>query len=99
MKTRYLLLGLVTLATIVFAHIGPPYDSSKPPKLPLPVAYRFATAALGSATNQYYCVEAHITTDFGAPCWSFTFGSTNRPEKVMTVDWEGQAQEDDGTRK
>ena len=104
MKTRYILLILVTQATALFAQtVGLPYNSSKPPTippptLPLPVAYQFAVTALGSATNQLYCVEAHITTDFGQPRWSFMFSSTNKTQKIMTVDFEGKVQEDIGAR-
>jgi len=100
MKTRYILLSLVILATALFAQVGgaPPYDNSKPPTLPLPVAYQFAFTALGSATNQLYCVEAHLTMDWGQPRWSFIFSSTNKTQKIMTVDFEGNVQEDIGAR-
>ena len=104
MKTRYILLGLATLATAVFAQVsgpkgGPNYDSSKRPTLPLPTAYQFAVAALGTATNQFYCVEAHLTEDWGPPQrWSFTFSSTNRTQKIMVVDSKGKVQEDFGAR-
>ncbi len=99
MKTRYILFGLVALATTLFAQIhGPPYDNSKPPTLPLPAAYQFALTGLGSATNQLYCVEAHLTMDWGQPRWSFTFCSTNKPQKIMTVDFQGKVQQDFGAR-
>jgi hypothetical protein len=99
MKTRYILLSLVTLAPVLFAQIrGPAYDNSKPPTLPLPAAYQIAFTALGSATNQLYCVGAHLTTDFGEPRWSFAFSSTNKTQKIMTVDFEGKVQEDFGLR-
>ena len=99
MKTRYILLSLVTLTTAVFAQInGPPYDNSKPPPLPLPAAYQLAFTALGTATNQLYCVGAHLTTDWGQPRWSFTFCSTNKGQKIMTVDSGGKVQEDFGAR-
>lgn len=103
MKTRYILLGLAALATTVFAQVsgppnGPDYDNSKPPTLPLPTAYQFAFTALGTATNQLYCVEAHLTRAWGQPRWSFTFSSTNKTQKIMTVDFEGKVQEDFGSR-
>jgi hypothetical protein len=100
MKTRYILLGLVMLSAVVFAEIGPPYDNSKPPPLPLPAAYQFAVVALGSATNEFHCVSASMTRDFGAPRWSFTFYSTNQPprRKILTVDKAGKVQEDSGAR-
>ena len=101
MKTLYILLILLALTTVVFASaILPPYDNSKPPALSLPAAYHLAVTALGSATNQFHCVRASITTDFGAPRWSFTFYNTNTPPrwKCMTVDFEGKTQEDNGLR-
>jgi hypothetical protein len=101
MKARYILLGFVALTTTVFALEMPPYDNSKPPALSLPAAYQLAAVALGSATNQFHCVAASITTDFGAPRWSFTFCSTNTPPKTrwMTVDFGGKTQEDNGYRR
>jgi len=100
MKTRYILLSLVILATALFAQVGgaPPYDNSKPPTLPLPAAYQLAFTALGPATNQLYCVEAHLMMDFGEPRWSFTFSSTNKTQKIMTVNFQGKVQEDSGAR-
>jgi hypothetical protein len=74
MKTRYILLGSIGLTTVVFASfVQPPYNNAKPPTLSLPAAYQFAIVALGSATNQLHCTKASITTDFGAPRWSFDF--------------------------
>jgi hypothetical protein len=103
MKTRYLLLGFLTLCTAVFAtHLKPPYDKSKPPKLPLPTAYQLAVAALGSATNQFHCVGASLTTDFYAPAWSFTFCNTNPPPttkvRYFVVVFDGKVMEDGGFR-
>jgi hypothetical protein len=100
MKTRFIFLSIVMLAMALFAQVGgaPPYDNSKRPPLPLPAAYQFAFTALGSATNQLYCVEAHLTMDWGEPRWSFTFSSTNKTQKIMTVDSRGKVQEDFGAR-
>jgi hypothetical protein len=65
----------------------------------LPTAYQFAFTALGTATNQLYCVEAHLTADWGYPQrWSFTFSSTHKTQKIMTVDFQGKVQEDFGVR-
>ena len=103
MKTRskYLLIILTVLALTSLASLDvPPYDNSKPPKLPLPDAYQIAMKAMGSATNEFHCVGASITTDFGDPRWSFTFFSTNKmmPRRWMTVDFSGKTQEDNGYR-
>ena len=101
MKTRYILICLIAIAVTALASVVlPPYDNSKPPKLSLPDAYQFAVAAMGSATNQFHCVGADITTDFGDPRWSFTFCSTNKMmlRRLMTVDFSGKTQEDIGLR-
>jgi hypothetical protein len=101
MKTKYIFLILVAFVTTVFASlVMPPYDNSKTPTLSLPNAYQLAIAAIGSATNQFHCVDAKITTDFGNPRWSFDFYSTNTPPKwkCMTVDFSGKTQEDNGLR-
>ena len=111
MKTRYILLGLIAVTTLVYASgVMPPYDNSKSPKLPLPAAYQIAVTALGSDSNRLHCVSAGVTTDFGAPRWSFNFYSTNSPAyrvcptnmlqgwRCMTVDFDGKTQEDFGLR-
>ena len=66
MKTRYILLSLLTLSTAVFASLvaWPPYDYSKPPSLSLPVAYERMMMVLGQATNQYHCIDARVSTDY-----------------------------------
>jgi uncharacterized SAM-binding protein YcdF (DUF218 family) len=100
-KSKYLFLILLALAlTSLASFVMPPYDNSKPPKLSLPDAYQFAIAAMGSTTNQFHCVGASITTDFGDSRWSFTFCSTNKAMRTrwMTVDFSGKTQEDNGLR-
>jgi len=89
-NSKYSLIGLIALAGTAFASlIMPPYDNSKPPKLSLPDAYQLAVVAMGSATDQYHCVGASITTDFGDPRWSFTSCSTNKQTRTkwMAVDF------------
>ena len=100
-RSKYILIGLIALAVTAFASpLLPPYDNSKAPKLSLPDAYPFAIAAMGSATNQFHCIGAGITTDFGDPRWSFTFCSTNKmmPRRWLTVDFSGMTREDNGFR-
>ena len=101
MKTRYILLGLLVVSTAVFASfIQPPYNNSKPPTLSLPVAYQLAVVALGSATNQFHCVSATISTEFSDDAWYFTFCSTNSPPKQrwIVVEFNGKVIEDLGNR-
>jgi hypothetical protein len=56
--------------------------------------------AMSSAINEFHCVGASITTDFGDPRWSFTFCSTNKAQRTrwMIVDFFGKTQEDNGYR-
>ena len=99
--TKLLLMVLMALAlTAIASLVMPPYDNSKTPKLSLPAAYQRAVIAMGTATNEFHCVAAGITTDFGDPRWSFTFCSTNKPVRTrwMTVDFAGKTEEDNGFR-
>src|SRR5215471_7531877 len=94
MKTRYLLLSLIGVATAVFA--GPakiPWDNAKPPALSLPVAYGRALTALGSATNELHCIGARVDADFSEGGeWEFAFYSTNTPPKArfVSVSFDGK---------
>jgi hypothetical protein len=92
MKIRYILLSLLALSIAVFAAEAPPYDVSNPPSLPLPAAYQLAVASLGSATNQFHCVRATVSEEFGTPGWDFTFCSTNKPPKyeLVTIEFTGK---------
>ncbi|MGH7952463.1 MAG: hypothetical protein ACREFE_11175 [Limisphaerales bacterium] len=103
MKTiRLILIISIGLTTVLFASFIPPsYDKTKPPGLPLPVAYNLAITALGVETNQYHCISADITTWFSPNGnWYFTFYSTNitmRP-KFIAVDFQGRVGFDNGVR-
>jgi hypothetical protein len=92
MKTRYILLSFLALSITVFAALPPRYDVSSPPSLPLPAAYQLAVAALGSVTNQFHCVSAIVSEEFGTPGWDFTFCSTNKPARYeyVTVEFTGE---------
>jgi hypothetical protein len=57
--------------------------------------------ALGSATNQFHCVSANITTTFTSEGeWYFTFYSTssNSPPKFIAVEFNGKVVFDSGLR-
>jgi hypothetical protein len=97
MKTRYILLSLLAVSTILFATPIVPYDNAKPPSLSLPAGYEIAVATLGSATNQFHCVGANISTDFGTPSWFFSFCTTNQPPKYrwVTVEFGGKVHVED----
>ena len=93
MKTKLTaLFGLTAIAITSYATIiGPPYDNSKPPKMLLPIAYEHAMSALGSDTNQYHCMSAKVTTDFGPDGeWQFIFYSTNSKPKWVSVEFNGK---------
>lgn len=97
MKSRLVFLILLASSALLFATIIIPYDNSKPPSMSLPVGYERATAALGAATNQFHCISATISTDFGSPGWFFTYCSTNTPTKCkwVTVEFGGKVHVED----
>ena len=102
MKTALLVISVVAFTVIVLyaSLIQPPYDNSKPPKMPLPLAYERAEDALGSDTNQFHCVSASITTEFSDDGWYFTFCSTNSnvKPKLVVVEFNGKVIFDNGYR-
>ena len=100
MKARYILLGLLAVSTVVLARIVIPWDNTKPPTLPLPLAYQLAATTLGSATNQFHCVTARLSNDFGGPGWYFYFYSTNASvmQRCFCVKFDGTVIEDDFTK-
>lgn len=96
MKKTFAFLGFATLATTLVATLITPYNNATPPSLSLPVAYERAMGALGSATNQFHCLSATVTTDFGAEGqWQFTFYSTNSRPKWITVEFNGKIHVED----
>ena len=89
------------VTTLYASFVLPPYDKSKPPRLPLPVAYGCAVAALGTDTIQLHCVSASIATDFTAEGeWHFSFCSTNSKAmpKLIVVEFDGKVIFDNGLR-
>ena len=96
------MLSLAFIVTTLYASLVlPPYDKSKPPGITMPVAYECAMTALGSATNQFYCVSASITTEFTSEGeWHFTFCSTNSKAmpKLIVVEFNRKVIFDNGYR-
>jgi hypothetical protein len=97
MKPLYAFLILLAFTTVLFATEFISYDNAKPPSLSMPAGYELAAAALGSATNQFHCISASISTDFGIPGWFFTYCSTNTPPKYkwVTVEFGGKVHVED----
>jgi hypothetical protein len=86
----------LTFVGLVYATIIVPYSKSKIPSLSLPLAYEKAVTALGAATNQFHCISANVTTDFGPDGeWRFTFYSTNSRPKWVTVEFNGRIHVED----
>ena len=95
MKPILLLLFTITSMS-VYATLIVPYDNSKPTGLPLPIAYDKAMNALGSSTNEFHCLSANVSTDFGPDGgWQFTFYSTNSKPKWITVEFNGKVHVED----
>jgi hypothetical protein len=91
MKSRLVLLSILTMAVALFASVVIPYNNSKKPTLLLPKAYQLATSALGTDTNEFHCISATIDTTFsGDGEWLFTFYSTNSKPKWVSVEFDGK---------
>jgi hypothetical protein len=65
------------------------WPHTKPPPLTLPQAYVEATQALGSATNEFYCVSANAQIAMALDGeWLFSFCSTNGGRKDVVVAFD-----------
>ena len=97
MKARYIIFGLLGISTVVLARLTTPWDNRKPPTLPLPAAYQLAVAKLGSATNQFHCIEAKLSNGFDGPGWYFSFYTTNSSTipRFFCVEFNGTVIEED----
>jgi hypothetical protein len=88
---------LVVAAGLVFALRPELWPDNKRPRLDLGDAYQCALVALGSATNQFYCVRASCQLPRPADGeWMFSFGSTNGPVKTVFVSFDKTARIHDG---
>ena len=95
MKIRSIVLIVLAFNTALFAALVQEWDTAKPAPLSLPAAYKIATDALDSPTNQFHCISARIYSDgVVSPSggWLFTFSSTNNPpkSKYVTVEFSGK---------
>lgn len=96
MKKSLILLSFGAVTISLFASVIFPYNNAKPPGISLPDAYGRAVNTLGSATNQFHCLNANVTTDFGPDGgWQFTFYSTNSKPKWVTVEFNGRIHVED----
>ena len=97
MKLLHVFLVLIAFTRVLLATEFIPYDNAKPPSLSMPAGYELAVSALGSATNEFHCISASISTDFGTPAWFFTFYSTSTPPKPkwVTVEFDGKVHIED----
>ncbi len=92
------------VAAVAYANLrSRPYDNTKPPTLPLPLAYEKALAFLGPKTNEYHCIIAVVTNVFTAKGdWYFDFYSTNAnvrfPVEHIDVSFDGDVHQDFGFR-
>ena len=88
--------GLIAMTGIVAAYSTTGHDVSPPN--PLPWAYDLAVHTLGSATNEFVCIEAKR----GQPAleWVFTFSNTNAAQKLVIVPdgWEPKCEVRDVTK-
>jgi hypothetical protein len=67
-----------------------PWNNKVRPPISLPEAYTMAARALGSATNEFYCIGAHTQTSRSQNGeWLFEFGNTNAARKDVFVFLDG----------
>ena len=81
------LLALGFASSLVFAGLDmlDLYKQNQPPRLSLQDACPLALAALGTATNQFYCLNAQAL-DTGQ--WQFAFVNTNGVQKYVFVSFD-----------
>jgi hypothetical protein len=88
---------LVVAAGLVFALRPGLWPDNKRPRLDLGDAYQCALVALGSATNQFYCVCASCQLPRPADGeWMFSFFSTNGLAKHAFVSFDKTTRVHDG---
>jgi hypothetical protein len=83
--TRYIIVftALTIVCSVAFAARWM-IDPKQAPPITLPDAYRLATTALGSATNQFHCINARFVGEECAPgSWKFDFYNTNGALKTV----------------
>lgn len=86
MKRYIIYLAVFATASAVLAFSYRPPDTSKQPAILLPAAYERAALALGSATNQFYCVGANLSAD----SWMLAFSATNQTKRSVIVFFTGR---------
>jgi len=84
--------ALLVTGGLVFAR-NLVYSRSQPPRLTLQDAYPLATQALETATNQLYCLDAHVVI-MRSPDgeWLFDYAATNGAEKHVFVFFDKTTQ-------
>lgn len=97
MKRKALVSAILVIMTSAALARLRQWSVSERPSLPLPEAYGCALAALGTQTNQYYCLRAEcIIARSSRGEWLFTFGSTNGGLKSAFVFFDKKTQIEDG---
>ena len=91
--------ALVLTIGLAFAERPISWPNTKPPGLAMSDAYACAVAALGNATNQFYCIRAGCfcysdTSKDG--WWKFEFCNTNGTPKRVLVSFDKKARVEDG---
>jgi hypothetical protein len=84
MKRSIIVFSILTIVCSVAFAARWMVDQKQAPPITLPDAYRLATIALGSATNQFHCTAARFVGEQCAPgSWKFEFYSTNGTLKTV----------------
>ena len=84
MKRSLIVYSILTIVCSVAFAARWVIDQKQAPPINLPDAYRLATAALGSATNQFHCTAAKFVGEECDPgSWRFDFYNTNGALKTV----------------
>jgi hypothetical protein len=100
MKNIILVIAALVVTTgLACAQRPIPWPEAKPPRLSMPDAYPCAIAALGTATNQFYCTSASCysysdTSQYG--WWKFEFCNTNDYHKRVLVSFNKKVRVEEG---
>ena len=90
MKRFLIVISILTVVCSVAVAARWMVDQKQAPPISLADAYRLATVALGSVTNQFHCTAAQFVGEECAPgSWRFDFHNTNGALNLVYVCPDG----------
>jgi hypothetical protein len=89
MKKLIIVLGIVCMAVCFVRGFSSHAFLPNPPKRSIVDGYSLALRALGTATNQFYCVASRVDREWcPVGAWVFTFDENRMSHKVVHVAME-----------